>query len=188
LPRRPWSAPGWPRQGCYLPRSLSGVATFAVNIGIWLMAAPEFDKGTLARTQIGPCGQVTGLPDRRQAYGPSPLVKFLHSQRCPAYGHRRTTCSHRTMQVSGRRPGRLRGRRHRRLSTDGHGRPRQKGPCPCPGAVPVPCAARRPASPGTGGRGGGRRTSGAADRGFCCPGREWAALVLARVPVQDGSH
>src|SRR5260370_37144605 len=45
------------------------------------MAAPEFDKGTLARTLIGPCGQVTGLPDRRQAYGPSPLVKFLHSQR-----------------------------------------------------------------------------------------------------------
>src|SRR6476660_1852592 len=70
LARRPWSAPGWPRQGCYLPRSLSGVTTFAVNIGIWLMAAPEFDKGTLARTQIGPCGQVTGLPDRQQAYGP----------------------------------------------------------------------------------------------------------------------
>jgi len=89
---------------------------------------------------------------------------------------------------SGRRPGRLRGRGHRRLSTDGHGRPRQKRPCPCPGAVPVPCAARRPASPRTGGRGAGRRTSGAADRGFCCPGRERAALVLARVPVQDGSH
>jgi hypothetical protein len=35
------------------------------------MAAPEFDKGTVARTLIGPCGQVTGLPDRRQAYGPS---------------------------------------------------------------------------------------------------------------------
>jgi hypothetical protein len=49
-----------------------------------------------------PCGQVTGLPDRRQAYGPSPLVKFLHSQRCRAYGHRRTTCGHRAMQVSGR--------------------------------------------------------------------------------------
>jgi hypothetical protein len=89
---------------------------------------------------------------------------------------------------SGRRPGRLRGRGHRRLSTDGHGRPRQKGPCPCPGAVPVPCAARRPASPRTGGRGAGRRTSGAADRGFCCPGRERAALVLARVAVQDGFH
>jgi hypothetical protein len=87
-----------------------------------LMAAPEFDKGTLARTQIGSCGQLTGLPDRRQAYGPSPLVKFLHSQRCPAYGHRRTTCSHRAMQVSGRRPYRSRGRGHRRLSTDGHGR------------------------------------------------------------------
>jgi len=62
--------------------------TLAVSIGIWLMAAPEFDKGTLARTLIGPCGQVTGLPDRRQAYGPSPLVKFLHSQRCRAFGHR----------------------------------------------------------------------------------------------------
>jgi hypothetical protein len=67
--------------GYYPPRSLSGVTTFAVSIGIWLMAAPEFDKGTLARTLIGPCGQVTGLPDRRQAYGPSPLVKFLHSHR-----------------------------------------------------------------------------------------------------------
>ena len=44
--------------GCYPPRSLSGVTTFAVSIGIWLMAAPEFDKGTLARTLIGPCGQV----------------------------------------------------------------------------------------------------------------------------------
>jgi hypothetical protein len=64
--------------------SLSGVTTFAVSIGIWLMAAPEFDKGTLARTLIGPCGQVTGLPDRRQAYGPSPLVKFLRSERCRA--------------------------------------------------------------------------------------------------------
>jgi hypothetical protein len=66
-----------------LPAALveRGVTTFAVNTGIWLMAAPEFDKGTLARTLIGPCGQVTGLPDRRQAYGPSPLVKFLHSQR-----------------------------------------------------------------------------------------------------------
>ena len=67
--------------GCYPPRSLSGVTTFAVSIGIWLMAAPEFDKGTLARTLIGPCGQVTGLPDRRPACGPSPLVKFLHSDR-----------------------------------------------------------------------------------------------------------
>src|SRR5690242_7067110 len=95
------AAPGWPRQGWYLPRSLSGVTTFAVNTGIWLMAAPEFDKGTLARTLIGPCGQVTGLPDRRQAYGPSPLVKFLHSQRCYAYGHRGTTCGHHATQVSG---------------------------------------------------------------------------------------
>jgi len=68
-------------EGCYPPRSLSGVTTFAVSIGIWLMAAPEFVKGTLASTLIGPCGQVTGLSDRRQAYGPSPLVKFLHSQR-----------------------------------------------------------------------------------------------------------
>ena len=94
-----------------LPTALvERVTTFAVNIGIWLMAAPEFDKGTLARTPIGPCGQVTGLPDRRQAYGPSPLVKFLHSQRCRAYGHRGTTCGHRAMQVSGQRPGRQDGR------------------------------------------------------------------------------
>lgn len=42
--------------------------------GSWLMAAPEFDKGTLARTLIGPCGQVTGLPDRRQAYGAAYLA------------------------------------------------------------------------------------------------------------------
>ena len=89
------------------------------------MAAPEFDKGTLARTLIGPCGQVTGLPDRRQAYGPSPLVKFLHSQRCPAYGHRRTTCSHRAMQVSGRHPCPRTVGAHRRLF---YGRPRT-GPC-----------------------------------------------------------
>ncbi len=40
--------------------------------------APGFDKGTLARTLIGPCGQVASLPDRRQAYGSSPLVKSLH--------------------------------------------------------------------------------------------------------------
>jgi hypothetical protein len=37
-----------------------------------------FDKGTLARTPIGLCGQVASLPDRRQAYGSSPLVKSLH--------------------------------------------------------------------------------------------------------------
>ena len=29
--------------------------------------APEFDKGTLARTLIGPYGQVTGLTDRRES-------------------------------------------------------------------------------------------------------------------------
>jgi hypothetical protein len=40
--------------------------------------APGFDKGTLARTLTGPCGQVASLPDRRQAYGSSPLVKSLH--------------------------------------------------------------------------------------------------------------
>ena len=62
------------------PRSLSGVTTFAVSIGIWLMAAPEFDKGTLARTLIGPCGQVR--PARSAAsLRPPPLVKFLHSHR-----------------------------------------------------------------------------------------------------------
>jgi hypothetical protein len=46
--------------------------------------APGFDKGTLARTLTGLCGQVASLPDRRQAYGSSPLVKSLH---CP--GHAR---------------------------------------------------------------------------------------------------
>ena len=46
--------------------------------------APGFDKGTLARTLIGPCGQVASLPDRRQAYGSSPLVKSLHRQCCRA--------------------------------------------------------------------------------------------------------
>src|SRR5690242_1013819 len=107
------AAPGWPRQGWYLPRSLSRVTTFAVNTGIWLMAAPEYDKGTLARTLIGPCGQVTGPPDRRQAYGPSPLATFLHPQRCRAHGHRRTTCGHRAMQVSGRAARDL-------VSADGH--------------------------------------------------------------------
>ena len=48
--------------------------------------APGFDKGTLARTLIGPCGQVASLPDRRQAYGSSPLVKSLHpsgARLCP---------------------------------------------------------------------------------------------------------
>ena len=49
--------------------------------GTGLAAAPEFDKGTLARTLIGLYGQVTSLPDRRKAYGSSPLVKFLHTQR-----------------------------------------------------------------------------------------------------------
>ena len=44
--------------------------------GLW--PAPGFDKGTLARTLIGLCGQVASLPDRRQAYGSSPLVKSLH--------------------------------------------------------------------------------------------------------------
>src|SRR5262249_5764804 len=61
--------------------------------------APEFDKGTLARTLIGLYGQVTRLPDRRKAYGSSPLVKFLHSQRC----HPQQACGHRRMQVSGPR-------------------------------------------------------------------------------------
>jgi len=39
--------------------------------------APGFDKGTLARTLTGLCGQLASLPDQRQAYGPSPLVKSL---------------------------------------------------------------------------------------------------------------
>ena len=57
--------------------------------------APEFDKGTLARTLIGLYGQVTSLPDRRKAYGSSPLVKFLRSQRYrPEHA-----CGHRRMQV-----------------------------------------------------------------------------------------
>ena len=43
--------------------------------------SPGFDKGTLARTLIGPCGQVVSPPDRRQAYGSSPLIKSLHRQR-----------------------------------------------------------------------------------------------------------
>jgi len=67
--------------------SRGGVVEWDDEVRGELMTAPEFDKGTLARALIGPCGQVTGLPDRPQAYGPSPLVKFLHSQRCRAYGH-----------------------------------------------------------------------------------------------------
>src|ERR1700751_2662609 len=51
--------------------------------------APGFDKGPLARTLIGPCGQVASLPDRRQAYGSSPLVKSLHPPDA-ATGHRST--------------------------------------------------------------------------------------------------
>lgn len=47
--------------------------------------APGFDKGTLARTLIGLCGQVTSLPDQRQAYGSSPLVKSLHCRCCRAF-------------------------------------------------------------------------------------------------------
>jgi hypothetical protein len=58
-------------------------------------AAPEFDKGTLARTPIGLYGQVTSLPDRQKAYGSSPLVKFLHSQRY----HPEHACGDRRMQV-----------------------------------------------------------------------------------------
>ena len=49
--------------------------------GIEMTGRPEFDKGTLARTLIGLYGQVTSLPDWRKAYGSSPLVKFLHTQR-----------------------------------------------------------------------------------------------------------
>jgi hypothetical protein len=48
--------------------------------------APGFDKGTLARTLIGPYGQVASLPDRRQAYGSSPPVRSLHPQRCRRAG------------------------------------------------------------------------------------------------------
>ena len=58
--------------GCYPPRSLSGVTTFAVSIGIWLMAAPEFDKGTLARTLIGPCGQVRPARSAASLRAPAP--------------------------------------------------------------------------------------------------------------------
>jgi hypothetical protein len=80
-------------RGCYLPRSLSGVTTFAVNIGIWLMAAPEFDKGTLTRTLIGAM-RAGHRPTRSAAsLRASPLVKFLHPQRCHAYGQRGTTAT-----------------------------------------------------------------------------------------------
>src|SRR5689334_14067201 len=154
---------------------------------------PEWPKGAVCKT-VG-SAYVGSNPTPATTCGNGPLAAETRPRGCFRSCHVAYLSVSLCVEVwrcprtySGRRPGRLRGRGHRRLSTDGHGRPRQKGPCPCPGAVPVPCAARRPASPGTGGRGGGRRTSGAADRGFCCPGRERAALVLARAPVQDGSH
>jgi hypothetical protein len=59
--------------------------------------APGLDKGTLARTLIGPCGQMASLPDRRQAYGSSPLVKSLHPPMLPP-GHRST---HATVRRTG---------------------------------------------------------------------------------------
>ena len=57
-------------------------------------------------------GPVTSLPDRRKAYGSSPLVKFLHTQRrrprirAPPKSVREHTCGHRRMQARriGRRP------------------------------------------------------------------------------------
>jgi hypothetical protein len=81
---------------------------------------------------------------------------------------------------SGRRPCRSRGRGHRRLSTDGHGRARQRGRVLAQGSGSARCAARRQASPQRGGRRVGGRASGAADRAICCPGRERAARALAR--------
>src|SRR5580704_15118899 len=59
------------------------------------------DKGTLARTLIGPCGQVTSLPDRRQAYGSSPLVKSLHPPMLPP-GHPSTQATVRRTGLSWR--------------------------------------------------------------------------------------
>ena len=121
---------------------------------------------TLVRTQHLPPPAETALWLRKRVRGPFSSCHAVYrgvSLRVDALRCPRT--------YSGQRPGRLRGRGHRRLSTDGHGRPRQKGPCPCPGAVPVPCAARRPASPGTGGRGGGKDER--------C-GRPWLLLPGAR--------
>jgi hypothetical protein len=43
--------------------------------GIKLTGRPGINKGTLARTLIGLYGQVTSLPDRRKAYGSSPLTR-----------------------------------------------------------------------------------------------------------------
>jgi hypothetical protein len=53
-----------------------------------------------------------------------------------------------------------------RTATDGP----IKGPCPASRRGPAPSVARRPASPRRGRHRGGGKTSGAADRGLCCPG------------------
>ncbi len=43
--------------------------------------SPALDAAAALGLLTGRYGQVTSLPDRRKAYGSSPLVKFLHTQR-----------------------------------------------------------------------------------------------------------
>ena len=86
---------------------------------------------------------------------------------------------------SGRRPGRSRGRGHRRLCTDGHGRARQWGRVL---ALRCGASAMRLASFRAGRRRESGGTSGAADRGIRCPERARATQAPARVAVPYGSH
>jgi hypothetical protein len=77
LPLRPGPAPvGWrEKQSLLGPQSTDKVST----------AASEFDKGTLAMAHTGlNGGRREASPIRRQAYGPSPLVKSRHSVRTAA--------------------------------------------------------------------------------------------------------
>jgi hypothetical protein len=100
--------------------SRGGVVEWDDEVRGELMTAPEFDKGTLTRALIGLCGQVTGLPDRPQAYGPSPPVKFLHSQALSCLWPSRVTLGARE-----ERRGTGRGRRRLRRRCDSWVPPRR---------------------------------------------------------------
>ena len=89
---------------------------------------------TLVRTQHLPPPAETGpLAANSRVGGPFPSCHGLYQVVSLCVDALRCPRTH-----SGRCPGRSRGRGHRRLSTDGHGRARQKGRVLAQGAVPAP--------------------------------------------------
>ena len=193
-----------PVRGCPWdrPRGSAGVRTYSVQRA-WYEHPPasfaqvrgymEVQAGAVCKT-VG-SAYVGSNPTPATTCENGPLAAETHPRgrfpSCHAAYHGVSRCvdmSRCPRTYSGRRPDRSRGRGHRWLSTDGHGRARQRGRVLAQGSGSARCAARRPTSPRRGGRrSGGRRavrqTVPSAAQGGSGPLVHWRG-----VSIPDGSH